>query len=101
MIRFVKVLAVAAAVVAWPAFAHEKGDRAMGTVESITPDQIVIKASDGHTVSFAVVPETRFWVGDKTAEAPDVRAGERAVVIGKRAGEKLIALRVKLAPHKR
>lgn len=100
MVRLMNVLAVAAAVAAGPALAHEKGDRAMGTVESITPDQIVIKASDGHAVSFAVVPETRFSVGDKTAEAQDVRVGERAVVIGKHAGEKRIAVRVKLPPRK-
>jgi len=101
MIRLMTVLVVAAAVVAGPAFAHEKGDRAIGVVESITADQIVIKASDGHVVPFALVPDTRFSVGDKTAGAQDVRAGQRAVVHGKRSGDKLIAVRVKLAPHKR
>ncbi len=100
MVRLMTVLAVAAAVIAGPAFAHEKGDRAMGVVESITGDQIVIKANDGHAVSFAVVPDTRFWVGEKTVGAQDVRAGQRAVVHGKRSDGRLIAVRVKLAPHK-
>ena len=68
----------------------------MGVVESVTAERIVIKASDGHSVSFTVTPGTRFFRGEKPARPDDVRAGERAVVQGKRAGERVEAVRVRL-----
>ncbi len=96
-----KVLAVVAALVAGPAVAHEKGgDRAMGVVESVSADRIVIRASDGHEVAFTVDAGTRFYVGEKAAAPGDVRAGQRAVVHGKRSGQTLTAVRVKLAARK-
>lgn len=94
----VKVLALAAALAAVPAAAHEKGGRAMGVVESVTAEQIVVKAADGHPVAFAVTKETRFSRGEQPARADDVRVGDRVVVHGKRAGERLEAVRVKLGP---
>ena len=84
--------------VAAPAEAHEKGDRAMGVVASVTTDQIVIKTADGHPVTFRITPETLFLRGESPARHQDVRAGERAVVHGKRVGEALQATRVKLGP---
>ena len=99
MARTLKVLAVVAALSATAALAHEKGgDRAMGVVESVTADRIVITATDGHAVAFKVSPETRFLVGQKAVGAQDVRAGQRAVVHGKRTGDTVTAVRVKLAP---
>jgi hypothetical protein len=98
MVRTLNVLAAVAALVAGPALAHEKGDRAMGVVESVTAGRIVITASDGHAVEFRVSPDTRFFVGEKAVGAQDVRTGQRAVVHGKRIGETLTAVRVKLAP---
>ncbi|HEX9399356.1 MAG TPA: hypothetical protein VF912_04525 [Anaeromyxobacter sp.] len=96
-----KIIALVAALAAGPAVAHEKGDRAMGVVESVTPDRIVITASDGHAVAFAVTSETRFFLGDKPVRAQDVRRGQRAVVHGKRSGDTRTAVRVKLgAPPK-
>jgi hypothetical protein len=91
-----KVVALVASVAAAPAAAHEKGDRAMGVVESITAERIVVKASDGHSVAFTVTPETRFFRGDKPARPEDVQVGQRAVVQGKRDGERVEAVRVKL-----
>lgn len=90
-------LALAVALAAAPALAHEKGDRAMGLVESVTPERLVVKTSDGHSVAIAVTPETRFLRGDKAARREDVRVGERTVVQVRRAGESLEAVRVKLA----
>lgn len=89
------------ALLAAPAHAHEKGGRAMGTVESVTPDRIVIRASDGHAVSFSVTPDTRFFIGDKAARLEDARPGVRAVVRGRGSGDALTASRVKLAPPAR
>ncbi len=95
------VVCLVAAFVAGPAVAHEKGDRAMGVVESVTTDRIVIKAIDGHAVAFAVSAETRFFIADRPARAEDVRPGQRAVVHGKRRGDGLTAVRVKLSPPPR
>lgn len=91
-----KIAAVLATLLAGPAIAHEKGGRAMGTVESATPQRIVVRTSDGHDVPFAVTQETRFFKGEKPAHAEDVRVGQRVVVHGKRDGEALRALQVKL-----
>lgn len=89
---------LAAALAAAPAAAHEKGDRAMGIVESATAERIVLKAADGHAVAFTVTPETRFLRGESPARPQDVRVGERAAVNGKRSGETIQAVRVKLGP---
>jgi hypothetical protein len=94
--RRLKIVAVLAALAAVPVAAHEKGDRAMGVVESVAPDRIVVKAADGHAVTFAVTPETRFFRGETPARVGDVRVGQRAVVHGKRAGDTLQAVQVKL-----
>jgi hypothetical protein len=97
MNRFAKLLALAAALAAAPAGAHDvKSDHAMGTVESVSSDRIVVKAKDGHALEFALTPKTRFVRGKKPARAGDVRVGERAVVHGKKAGEGVEAVEVKL-----
>jgi hypothetical protein len=79
-----------------PARAHEKGDRQRGVVESVAPERIVVRTSDGHTVTFAVTPETRFLRGEERVGVEDVQVGQRAVVEGRRAGETLEAVQVKL-----
>jgi hypothetical protein len=91
-------LAFGVGLAAVPAAAHEEGGRAMGVVDSVTPDRIVVKSTDGHLVAFAVTQDTRFFQGEKPARPEDVRVGQRAVVDGKKAGERLEAVRVKLAP---
>lgn len=98
-----KLVAALAAALAWAsAAAHEKGgDRAMGVVESIATDRIVVKTADGHPVAFAITPETRFFKGDDPARAEDVKVGQRAVVRGERAGETLRAVQVRLGPETR
>jgi len=90
------LVALGVALGGFPARAHEKGDRAMGVVESVTAEKIVVKAADGHSVAFTVTPETRFFRDDKPARPEDVRVGQRAVVHGRRAGERVEAVRVKL-----
>jgi hypothetical protein len=95
------MIAAGLALAMWApsAVAHEKGgDRAMGVVESVTAERIVVKAPDGHLVTFAVTEETRFYQGEKAARREDVRAGQRAVVQGKKKGEQVEAVRVKLGP---
>lgn len=98
MSRAMKTFAVAwiATVVAGSALAHEKGGRALGVVESVTSERIVVRTPDGHPVAFSVTRETRFVIGDKPARLEDVREGGRVVVHGRRVGEALQALEVKL-----
>jgi hypothetical protein len=97
MKRIVEALFVAAALVASPALAHEHGGRAMGVVQSITPDRIVVKTSDGHEVPYQVTKETRFMAGDKPGRAAAVRVGQRVVVHGERTADGLHAIEVKFA----
>jgi hypothetical protein len=97
MKRRAKLAAVVAALVAAPAaLGHEKADRALGVVEKVDAQQIVLKGRDGHPVTFAVTPETRFVRGGKPAKPGDVKVGERAVVHGRKAGERVEAVEVKL-----
>lgn len=91
-------MALVVLLAATPAAAHEKGGRAMGIVESVSAEQIVIKTADGHPVSFTVTKDTRFLRGDEPVRVEDVKAGERAVVHGRRSGEELQALQVKVGP---
>ncbi len=102
MKRTLRILAVVVVtcMAGSPAVAHEKDGRAMGVVESIEKDRIVIKAGDGHSVAFTMNSETRLLRGEKPARVEDVQVGERAVVNGRRVGEELQARRVKLAPAK-
>ncbi len=96
MRRSSKILALAVALAGAPAAAHEKGGRAIGVVESVTSERIAVKAADGHSVVFTLTRETQFSRGETPARADDVRVGERVVVHGKRTGERLEAVRVKL-----
>jgi hypothetical protein len=97
MRRTISLALLATALAAGPAPAHEGADRAMGVVESVTEERIVIRASDGHSVAFRLTPETRFSRGEAPARSSDVRVGERAVVRGRRAGGEVEAVRVRLA----
>lgn len=96
MKRFTMGALLLASLATGVAGAHEKGDRAMGAVASLTAERIVIRAADGHTVEFVVTPETIFVRGDRPARREEIRIGERAVVHGKRQGSSLGAVRVKL-----
>ena len=96
MRRIMVALTLAVGLAPSAARAHEQGGRAMGVVERVTAEQIVVKASDGHSVPFAVTQGTRFLRGEKPARAEDVRVGQRAVVLGKQSGDRLEAVRVKL-----
>ena len=94
--KVLKAMAVVGALVASSALAHESGGRATGTIEGVTADRIVVRTSDGHEVAYAVTPATRFLKGDKQVRLEDVRVGQRAVVHGKRAGDAMQAVQVKI-----
>jgi hypothetical protein len=97
-IPFAVCAALGAALASAPASAHEAGDRALGTVASVTAERLVVRANDGHEVAFRLTAETRITRGDKPAHAADVRVGDRAAVHGKRVGGEVEAVRVKLGP---
>jgi hypothetical protein len=68
----------------------------MGVVESVTTKQLVIKATDAHSMAIAITEDTLFVRGENPVRADDVQVGERAVVQVKRSGEVAQAVRVKL-----
>ena len=80
--------------------ARRPGVPAGGPAKPGYPEHPELPGGAGAGEHGRAVPETRFWVGEQTVGAQDVRAGQRAVVHGKRSGDRLIAVRVKLAPHK-
>jgi len=98
MVRGWKLHIAAVALAALPALAvpHERGDRERGVVEWITATEIAVKSADGHTVSFVITPATQFARAGVPVKREDVQAGERVVVEGRRARERLEAVRVKL-----
>ena len=96
MTRRMTFLAVVAVLVATPAAGHEKGDRAMGVVESVTAERIVVETADGHPVAFTITKDTRFFRGDEPVRVENVKAGQRDVVQGKRLGTELQAVQVKV-----
>ena len=95
-----KLLLGSILLTALPARAHEPSERALGTVETIRSEALVIRTSDGHTVTFSVAPDTRFEREGKRVERTEVQPGERAVVQAKRAGDSMQATRVKLGAVK-
>ena len=96
MRRMMTFVVLGAMFVATPAAGHEKGDRAMGVVESVSAQRIVVETADGHPVAFTITKDTRFFRGDESVRLEDVKAGQRAVVHGKRLGEELHAVQVKI-----
>jgi hypothetical protein len=97
MKRIMTFVVLIATLEATPAVAHEKGgDRAMGVVESVSTERIVIQTADGHPVAFTITKDTRFFRGAEPVRFDDVKAGQRAVVQGKRFGEDLRAVDVKV-----
>jgi hypothetical protein len=90
---------VAALLVALPgvsALAHEAGARGIGVVERVDAGRIVLKARDGHSLAYAVTPETRFVRAGKPVGREQVEVGERAVVHATPAGEGMRATEVRL-----
>ena len=90
------VAAVLLALAGAPALAHEAGARGLGVVERVDASRIVLKAPDGHSIAFAVTPETRFVRTGKPVRRDQVEVGERAVVHATPAGGGMRATEVRL-----
>lgn len=96
MTRMRTFVTLVAVVVAAPAVGHENGSRALGIVENVSAERIVVETADGHPVAFTITKDTRFVRGDEPIRLEDVKPGQRVVVHGKRLGEELQAVRVKV-----
>lgn len=80
-----------------PAFAHEEGTHARGTVKEVSATRLVITDQAGKDLAFGVTPSTTF-LRDKAAIRPaDLRVGDRAVVHAEMMGTTMTATVVKVA----
>ena len=78
--RYTLIAVIAAAWLVSSAWAHEGSTHVMGTVTESGPKQLVVKSTDGKTVSIAVTPHTRYLAaGNATADATP-KVGDRVVV---------------------
>ncbi|MEO8724933.1 MAG: hypothetical protein ABI383_02315 [Acidobacteriaceae bacterium] len=68
------------------ASAHAHGKHLMGTVDSITNNEIVVATASGEKASATLTPETRYVRGKDTIFSSDIKIGEKVVVHAK-AGE--------------
>ncbi len=93
---YAALLVVSLVVAGLPAAAHEPTPRAMGVIEMATATRLVVRLADGHAISYAVTPETRFLVGRRPASLEDARAGRRVVVLARPSSDGMEAVRVKL-----
>ncbi len=90
-------MAVALLSLAVPAAAHEGGLDARGVVVTASADRISVRVGDGKELVFALTPQTRVVVGGKIAKVTDLVPGQRAVVHGRRAGDRLEAVSIRAA----
>ena len=79
--------------------AHEgHHDDAMGTVEAVDAEQMMLTVGEEDTLTFALTDETSYVRGDEAMSHEDVAAGERAVVRYVKKDDVNTAIEVKLGP---
>ncbi len=85
------------------ASAHVHGKHLMGTVDSITNNEIVVATTTGEKSSATLTPETRYVRGKNTILSSDIKIGERVVVHAKAAekGKGLVAEEVHVGMKKK
>ena len=59
---------------------HGGGNHLMGTVKSVTDNELVVTTSDGHDVTVAIIADTKVERAGAPAKSSDIKAGDRAVV---------------------
>lgn len=94
-----KTITFIAAMVLWagPATAHEGGVDARGVVASASADHLALRTADGKEQHFAVTPRTHVTIGSVAAKIADIKPGMRAVVHGRKDGERFEAVSVRAA----
>ena len=75
-VAVVVVLAMPAVALAHEGHAH----KVMGTISSVTENQIEVKTTDGKTVTIALDAKTVYRHGKMKADAKMLKIGERVVV---------------------
>ena len=90
------LIAVPLAVFSGVAVAHGGGVHAMGTVKSVSAELIVVDTAHGDK-TFAVTRATEVLKGNAAAKLDQVRPGDRVVVHGDLAGDRLEAEQVRFS----
>jgi preprotein translocase subunit YajC len=57
--------------------------RVFGTLESVSPDKLVIKGNDGTSTTVKITSETQFRKDRQPAKMEDFKAGDRVIAAGK------------------
>lgn len=88
------------AVMLWVAVAnaHEGGVDARGVVAAASGDHVALRTADGVEQHFAVTARTRVLIGSAAGKIADLKPGMRAVVHGRKDGDRLEAVLVRAAP---
>ena len=74
---------IALTVAAWlvpSTWAHEGSTHVMGTVMESGTEQLVVKVTDGNTVSIAITPRTRYLATGAATTDVSPKVGDRVVV---------------------
>src|SRR3954447_19048271 len=66
-------------------------DRVMGTVVSVSGDQLVIKPESGDNVQVKVSSETRIRKDREEVKLSDLKAGDHVFAVGKFGSDKVLA----------
>src|SRR5262245_39512977 len=79
--------------------AHEghSHQRIMGTVSNVERDRLVMKSTDGETVSVRLTQDTEYSSADGEADRSDVKVGDRVVVIAMGKPDDITADEVRLS----
>ena len=69
-----------ALVCATSALAHGGNTDIMGTVTSVSADQVIVNDREGKSVTVRVTKDTKYRKGDSPAAATDLKIGDRVAV---------------------
>jgi hypothetical protein len=100
MVRLPKWLAVAFALVILAAFVTPVlAAEAQGKIKSVLADkkELVLTDKDNKDWTFTVAGDAKIKLADNDAKLADLKAGEEAVVVYEKKGDKLIANVIKCA----
>ena len=78
------------------AYAHNGMVHVMGTVSSITSDNIVVKTTDGKTQAVLFAPSTKYLKGEAPAARQDVHVGQHVVIHATKKGDQLVDAEIKV-----
>ena len=83
MYRWIVLLALSLGLLAGTAFPHGDAEHIAGTVAAIENDHVTLKTPDGKTVTFMVLPTTKYFREKAVVTKADLTVGTRVVVDAK------------------